>query len=416
MIGLKNILNGFGRQIRVHGSDIRLLDSPSCFRDTLLQLSSEISRRSRISALYVGSGNAEQQIVDNMVSGARRGADVALMIDRYRGTRDGGIVLKDLRMTAQVQLYQTPHLPWTKYQKPGVVGELLGVHHMKYYLFDDHVIISGANMSELYFGTRADRYMLIKSKQLADYICYFHDMQATSAKAWDAGNYAKSHWNKETFQVAGNVADNFSCNTPIDKGETRDLGPATADTSLFPLFQIPWSSIRQIDDVLDIILLTARRTQTITISSGYFNPTKRLLEAMKATKARVKIIVPSVEANGFYKGAFMKGMVPDLYNLAAVRTLQKCPNVEILEYQRNGWSFHSKGVWMDNLTILGSSNFNRRGSLRDSEFSLALVTENEQLLERLAAEKQGIKSFTSPLEEKHRFGTKALLPLLTRYL
>ena len=32
--------------------------------------------------------------------------------------------------------------------------EIFGVHHMKYYIFDNDVIITGANLSEDYFTTR----------------------------------------------------------------------------------------------------------------------------------------------------------------------------------------------------------------------------------------------------------------------
>ena len=42
------------------------------------------------------------------------------------------------------------------------LNELLGVYHIKYYLFDDNVIISGANLADHYFENRRDRYVLIK--------------------------------------------------------------------------------------------------------------------------------------------------------------------------------------------------------------------------------------------------------------
>ena len=34
------------------------------------------------------------------------------------------------------------------------IREIFGVHHMKFYIFDNNVLITGANLSEEYFTTR----------------------------------------------------------------------------------------------------------------------------------------------------------------------------------------------------------------------------------------------------------------------
>jgi CDP-diacylglycerol--glycerol-3-phosphate 3-phosphatidyltransferase len=46
----------------------------------------------------------------------------------------------------------------------GVFGEILGVHHQKIYIFDDRVILGGANLSKNYFLNRRDRYLSIHSQ------------------------------------------------------------------------------------------------------------------------------------------------------------------------------------------------------------------------------------------------------------
>ena len=419
MIGPKQLLSGIARQIKVHGSNVLLLKTPAEFRDTLLKLSSEVKHRSRISTLYVGSGETEREIVNNLVTSvSRQDCDVSVILDRYRGTRDGGTVLKELRRRGAVRLYQTPYWRKTRYQKPGIVGELLGVHHMKYYLFDDTVLISGANMSDLYFDRRQDRYLVIRSKQLADYICYFHSLHSASANVWDSGSYNRSHWvGKGNLSSAWSTAGIFTCNTSIEREKSlRNTGPADGDTCLYPLFQIPWFSVHQIDESLDLLFSTAHSNQRVTISSGYFNPSKRLLDTLKHSKAEVDIIIPSIEANGFYKGANVKGLVPDMYNLSAMRALEKCPNVNILEYNRPGWSYHAKGVWSDNLTILGSSNFNRRSSMRDTELSVALVTDNEDLKENLMAERDSLRIYSADLQKSYRPISALGFPVMSQFL
>ncbi|KAL5255634.1 hypothetical protein ACHWQZ_G011015 [Mnemiopsis leidyi] len=405
MIGPSNLLSGISRQIRVHGHNIHILRTPTEFRDTLLKLSSEVQNRARISSLYIGTGDTERGIISNLVSSVRQhDCDVGVMIDRYRGTRDGGIQLKDLRAIGAVRLYQTPYWSRTKYHKPGLIGELLGVHHMKYYLFDDNVVISGANLSDIYFEQRQDRYFVIRSKQLADYICYFHGLHSASAKVWDSGSFSRSHWaTKGNLKEAWNKAGVYTCNTPIEKeANLRDLGPSDGDTCVYPMFQIPWLSVHQVDEALELFLITADSRQNFTLSSGYFNPSKRLIDALKHTKAQVDIIIPSIEANGFYKGASVKGLVPDMYNLSGLRTLNSCPNVNLLEYSRKGWSFHAKGIWANNLTILGSSNFNRRSSLRDTEFCVSLVTDNTLLQDSLNEEKESLRVFSRDVQKSYR--------------
>lgn len=50
-------------------------------------------------------------------------------------------------------------------------NELFGLQHMKLYIFDDTLVISGANLSNDYFTNRQDRYYVIKDKKLTDFYC-----------------------------------------------------------------------------------------------------------------------------------------------------------------------------------------------------------------------------------------------------
>ena len=50
------------------------------------------------------------------------------------------------------------------------IQEIRGVQHMKICVFDDHVLLTGANLSDNYFTEREDRWILFKNNpQLADY-------------------------------------------------------------------------------------------------------------------------------------------------------------------------------------------------------------------------------------------------------
>ena len=56
---------------------------------------------------------------------------------------------------------------------PKRLNETLGVQHIKIYLFDEKLIISGANLSKDYFTNRQDRYIEIVDKSLSDFYWQF---------------------------------------------------------------------------------------------------------------------------------------------------------------------------------------------------------------------------------------------------
>jgi CDP-diacylglycerol--glycerol-3-phosphate 3-phosphatidyltransferase len=43
---------------------------------------------------------------------------------------------------------------------PSPLDEVAGVFHIKAYIIDDQLVLSGANLSEEYFQDRQDRYLL----------------------------------------------------------------------------------------------------------------------------------------------------------------------------------------------------------------------------------------------------------------
>ncbi|KAK7877197.1 hypothetical protein WMY93_032099, partial [Mugilogobius chulae] len=77
------------------------------------------------------------------------------------------------RFTSQmrVSLYHTPDLRGLlRLLVPQRFNETIGVQHIKVYLFDDSLIISGANLSESYFTNRQDRYVLLENcSEVADF-------------------------------------------------------------------------------------------------------------------------------------------------------------------------------------------------------------------------------------------------------
>lgn len=114
------------------------------------------------------------------------------------------------------------------------------------------------------------------------------------------------------------------------------------------------------------------------------------------------------------------------------------------EYTRRDWTFHAKGLWVDELldnnndigsfqspissfTMIGSSNFSYRSLNLDSESQLAVWTNDPRLKRRMRAEVEHLfssaycsQAVCSQLmaDSHHRFPwyLRPLLPLLHRYM
>ena len=104
-----------------------------------------------------------------------------------------------------------------------------------------------------------------------------------------------------------------------------------------------------------------------------------------------------MEANGFYDGGFFKGVIPFLYRVYEMKllTLLKKQNnnkVEIFEYFRGEWTYHTKGMWVyenqenPSLTLIGSSNYSQRSFKRDNEIQFYVYSFCPKFKERLQEE------------------------------
>lgn len=75
--------------------------------------------------------------------------------------------------------------------------------------------------------------------------------------------------------------------------------------------------------------------------------------------------------------------------------------IRFWEYQRQGWTFHGKGLWakfegesVPYITMAGSSNFGNRSVYRDMEAQLTILTTNERLAKQLDAEERNFLEYS----------------------
>lgn len=166
----------------VSGDRIEVIYEPSAFYNTLVSKCAVAKRRIMLASLYLGIGSKESQLVnaihDNMKQNLQLKVDVLLDFTRgTRGEKNSQTTLMPLLRESdnfRLSLYHTPVLRGlTKKLAPPRWNELLGIQHMKLYLVDDTVIISGANLSNDYFTNRQDRYVMIEDSKLADFYAEF---------------------------------------------------------------------------------------------------------------------------------------------------------------------------------------------------------------------------------------------------
>lgn len=133
---------------------------------------------------------------------------------------------------------------------------------------------------------------------------------------------------------------------------------------------------------------------SVHLAAGYFNlPREFQLSILNASPDRkLSILTSSPKANGFYNSKGVSRWVPLAYNyllLLFYRSLSKKNKVVIYEYERPGWTWHGKGLWLHDsnsmlaLSVIGSSNYNFRSIERDLEAQLYIATTDEEVKRRL---------------------------------
>ncbi|VTZ68067.1 phosphatidylglycerophosphate synthase, putative [Plasmodium chabaudi chabaudi] len=166
----------------IHDPKITVLQTPEEFFKTLKTLVKNSRERIVISSLYIGTGELEKEFVDNIIDNKNiKDIQVDILLDKQRGTRPEGkqketsisILSKLFKYgnNINISLFHNPLLGAMLYNiLPHRANEALGVMHMKIYMGDDTLIMSGANLNNSYLTNRKDRYFLIENKLLANSI------------------------------------------------------------------------------------------------------------------------------------------------------------------------------------------------------------------------------------------------------
>uniref|UniRef100_A0A3Q4GTR2 CDP-diacylglycerol--glycerol-3-phosphate 3-phosphatidyltransferase n=1 Tax=Neolamprologus brichardi TaxID=32507 RepID=A0A3Q4GTR2_NEOBR len=392
-------------------------------------------RRVVMASLYLGTGQLEQELVDCMEEALQRSQDnsqspnlkVSVLLDYTRGSRgkiNSRTMLLPLlqRFTSQmrVSLYHTPDLRGLlRLLVPQRFNETIGVQHIKVYLFDDSIIISGANLSDSYFTNRQDRYVLLENcREVAD---FFSDLveavgdvslqlQPDDSVTMLEGMVHPYKGNRQEFsavarkrimEVVNSAHIRQRLLNQSEDSEDEGMSEVEEDTWVFPLVQMKPLGIRVDEQVTQRLLTDAGPESTVFLTSGYFNLTRAYMRLVLKAGASYRILTASPEVNGFFGAKGIAGAIPAAYTHIARQFYKRVcqggqqERVHLHEYHRPEWTFHAKGLWyylqgQDRpcLTLIGSPNFGYRSVHRDLEAQIAIVTENEELQSQLQEEQE----------------------------
>ncbi|XP_047465639.1 CDP-diacylglycerol--glycerol-3-phosphate 3-phosphatidyltransferase, mitochondrial isoform X1 [Mugil cephalus] len=456
---------------RVPGAHIHILTSPEQFYQAMKARIKTAQRRVVMASLYLGTGQLEQELVDCMEEVLQRSQDssrspdlkVSILLDYTRGSR-GQInsrtmllpLLQRFPSQMRVSLYHTPDLRGLlRLLVPQRFNETIGVQHIKVYLFDDSVIISGANLSDSYFTNRQDRYVLLENcREVADFFSDLVDavgdvslqLQPDDSVTMMEGMVHPYKGNRQDFSAAARKRIMEVVNTaqvrqrllngPDDSEDEGASEGGEEDTWVFPLVQMKPLGIRVDEQVTQRLLTDAGSDSSVFLTSGYFNLTTAYMRLVLGAGASYRILTASPEVNGFFGAKGVAGAIPAAYiHIARQFYNQVCrlgqqERVHLHEYHRSEWTFHAKGLWyylqgQDRpcLTLIGSPNFGYRSVHRDLEAQIAIVTENEELQSQLQEEQETlyrlsteVSSSTFERPDRHvKLWVKLVTPLIKNF-
>nr|XP_056710087.1 CDP-diacylglycerol--glycerol-3-phosphate 3-phosphatidyltransferase, mitochondrial [Euleptes europaea] len=405
-------------------------------------------KRVVLASLYLGTGPLEQELVDCIETALERSSQacgpsnlrVSILLDFTRGSRgwknSRTMLLPLLRKFPEwvrVSLFHTPNLRGLlRLLIPERFNETIGLQHIKVYLFDDNVVLSGANLSDSYFTNRQDRYVFLQdSPEIADFFTELVDAvgdvslqlqqdntvrvmdgmvhpyqgdkmaycEAANKRVMAVINSARARQellHTQTFH--GNLTEEIPLSRDPKADGDRQPEP---DTWIYPLIQMKPFGI-QIDEIItETLLMEAERGASVYLTTGYFNLTQAYMDLILGTRTKYQILLASPEVNGFFGAKGVAGAIPAAYVhierqfFSEVCFLGQQERIQLQEYSRSGWTFHAKGLWLylagsslPCLTLIGSPNFGYRSVHRDLEAQVAIVTKNTSLQQQFHQEQE----------------------------
>lgn len=145
--------------------EIKIIEDPNSFYELILE-KLRTSNSVFLACLVLGAGEKTKILLNILKERMLQNKKTAVFIDKARNLGDPELVkyINENNLGDIIQMVDYRKCSYL----PHLLNEFLGVYHLKAYVFDDEVCISGANLNDHYFTDRIDRYYLIKDKDLSE--------------------------------------------------------------------------------------------------------------------------------------------------------------------------------------------------------------------------------------------------------
>ncbi|KAH7650081.1 silencer-associated factor [Cryptosporidium bovis] len=464
-----------GRLFRINPENIEVLDSPSSFKNELFSIVKNAKKRVCISSLYVDQMDEFNDILKNILEkdilSGNNDLKIKFVLDLNRAIRSRiqfeqlaenigrypkSFSLSLFRIPGTLDIYKYRILPGLlntmmgRYLNIPLINEIIGVYHIKLYIADDNIIISGANLNTEYLSDRQDRYIIIRGvKHICDYFEEVIDLIGSYSYKVLPNKEISRPCKKNIYQLKDELLTLSGCPDVIEQLGSEIRRKINGDGNykdcvLMLFFQLSKIKIESEESVLQKLLsIPDPESTSITIVSPYLNLPDYFNKFLKGVNS-LSIIsgVPLNPGKGILQGirSLLLPIIYDDINQLFIHKLAKEENchIDYNEYNRQNWSLHFKGIYIyrkikkllgnaDGVkntllaTTLGSSNYNERSKNRDFECSFVLIPpENHPLEDCLNNELGNLRKHTikhiAPIITLRRFLCIKLIKYLKKYL
>lgn len=270
--------------------------------------------------MYLGTGSHEKELVKAVESVLKKNSDsnfkVRILLDATRGSRgsknNSRTMLLPLVQTfsqqCSVHFYHTPALRGLlKKILPERWNEVVGLQHMKIYIFDDSLLISGANLSHDYFTNRQDRYLVVEDcKDLVDFfdelvetVCQF-SFQLSGENNLNLNSNFPHHpyesdrlkFTAEAKRRINNLFENQLAKNNSASSVFQWPNPGSYDTWIFPFVQMGQLNIYMDNILTRQILEKIPPNAELCLATGYFNLTQDYMNSLvEASQPNIHILM-----------------------------------------------------------------------------------------------------------------------------
>lgn len=388
---MDNILEELNKYRPISIENFEIIQSPKDFHSRILE-KAENAKVVYLACLVFGSKEHSIQLLNILEKRLKNKQKTEILMDMTRNLRNDELII-NLKKRG---IYDRVKMVDMRICKlfPYALNEFLGIFHDKVYIFDDEVCISGANLEDTYFTNRIDRYFYIKNEEFAKYMCRktFNEELVLSNDSINIETKLKMHV-KNSFSSSENLNSknsnkHFECAEEQESVRKRSITSKNNDTYIFHFDRAEESDIMK--------KLLSLKYNSLTLCTAYLNFPSCHLKLLK--DKNFNLITASPETNTFNNFSFLGTFITETYKYSNYKTKTYLPNVNMFEYLRPEYTFHSKGLWLFNedycVTIIGSTNFNQRSVYVDKESNWVIISKNREIMKKLEEEVNNIQKYS----------------------